>query len=267
MKYDISVVIPMFNASSTIVRALDSVNNQSINVKEVIVVDDGSVDESFKVVESYSCDSSLNIIVHHQKNRGVSCARNKGLSIATGKYVAFLDSDDEWVSSKLELQMPCFSSDDVVLVGGHHRALKNNMLSKSRKIDVYDQFIKNNFQTSTVVIKRCIVDLFGGFYESQKYAEEGRFYFDMLKFGDLVLINEQVVIYDGGTKNGFGESGLSQNIQEMQRGEISNFRYAKNLHNVGYLKYSFFVLFSYLKYIRRFLLVKVLSFKSFLDKV
>jgi len=260
MNYDISVVIPMFNAHATIVRALDSVKNQTVDVKEVIVIDDGSVDESFNVVELYSCGSNLNIIVHRQKNSGVSCARNKGLSIASGKYVAFLDSDDEWLPSKLELQMPHFSFDDIVLVGGQHRVLENNRLWRFRKIGVNDQFIKNNFQTSTVVIKKCIVDLFGGFYESQKYAEEGRFYFDMLKFGDLVLINEQVVIYDGGNKKGFGESGLSQNIQEMHRGEISNFRYAKNLHNVGCLKYSVFVLFSYMKYIRRFLFVKSLIF-------
>jgi len=263
MNYDVSVVIPMFNASLTIVRALNSVKNQSVDIKEVIVIDDGSSDDSFEVVELYSRDSILNIIVYRQKNSGVSCARNKGLSMASGEYVAFLDSDDEWFPSKLELQMPHFYSDDTVLVGGHHRVLENSRLIKFRKINVNDQFIKNNFQTSTVVIKKCVTDLFGGFYENQKYAEEGRFYFDMLKFGDLVLINEQVVIYDGGNKVGFGESGLSQNIKEMHRGEISNFRYAKDLHNVGYLKYSFFVFFSHLKYFRRFLLVKMSTFKFF----
>jgi len=265
MNYDISVVIPMFNAHATIARALNSVKNQTVDVKEVIVIDDGSVDESFNIVELYSRSSDLNITVHHQKNSGVSCARNKGLSISSGKYVAFLDSDDEWLPSKLELQMPYFLSDDIVLVGGQHRVLEDNRVWKFRKIGVNDQFIKNSFQTSTVVIKKCIVDLFGGFCESQKYAEEGRFYFDMLKFGDLVLINEQVVIYDGGNKKGFGESGLSQNIQEMQSGELSNFKYAKSLHNVGYLKYYFFIIFSYMKYTRRILLVK-LSSLSFLDK-
>jgi len=257
MNYDISVVIPMFNACSTIVRALDSVKNQTVSVKEVIVIDDGSVDESLRIVASYSHCSELNIIVHSQKNGGVSSARNKGVSIASSKYVAFLDSDDEWLPPKLELQMPYFLSTDVVLVGGFHRALVSNKLRKFKRVGVNDQLIKNNFQTSTVVIKKSIVHFFGGFYESQRYAEEGRFYFDMLKFGDLVLINEQVVIYDGGDKKGFGESGLSQNLQEMHRGEISNLIYAKKIHDVKFLMYAFSVSFSYMKYIRRLLLVKL----------
>lgn len=261
MNFDVSVVIPMYNSSKTIIRALESVALQTVQVKEIIVIDDGSVDESSSIVQEYSLKSNIDIILVKKKNGGVSSARNKGMSIAKGEFVAFLDSDDEWVPEKLEVQMPFFSEDGVVLVGGHHKPLSGNSYSNKKTINVNDQFLKNNFQTSTVVIKNHLAKKFGGFYEPQKYAEEGRFYFEMLKLGSLVLVQKQLVIYDGGDKAGFGESGLSQNIQMMHQGELSNFRYAKKIHNISNFKYSLFILLSYLKYFRRFCLVKLTSWK------
>lgn len=255
MSYDVSVVIPMYNSASTIVRALDSVQCQSVAVKEVIVIDDGSVDDSYYLVKQFSEKSILKIIIFQQKNSGVSAARNKGLSIATSEYVAFLDSDDEWLPYKIEKQMPLFNLPDVVLVGGYHTLYTKKHAYPYRSITLVDQFLKNHFQTSTVIVKRNIALSFGGFFHEQKYAEEGRFYFELFRFGKLMLLNKQVVIYDGGDKRGFGQSGLSKNLIEMQRGEISNFKYAKELYNVSNVYFLFFCFYSYIKYIRRNFLV------------
>lgn len=97
----ISVVIPSFNRGFCIRSALDSVLTQSLPPHEVIVVDDGSTDDTAAVVATYG--RSVRYLV--QRNAGASAARNTGIHAATGNWVAFLDSDDEWKLDKLELQV------------------------------------------------------------------------------------------------------------------------------------------------------------------
>ncbi|MGE4514454.1 MAG: glycosyltransferase family 2 protein, partial [Chryseobacterium sp.] len=98
----------MFNAENTIIKALDSVKNQDYDLKqfEIIVINDGSTDQCKVLAENYrDAHSELNIKVITQKNGGVSKARNAGLKVATGDYIAFLDSDDEWLPQKTKRQM------------------------------------------------------------------------------------------------------------------------------------------------------------------
>lgn len=96
---EISVVIPLYNKKDTIVAAIESILAQSILPKEIIVVNDGSTDESEKLVEQI--DSSL-ITVINQVNSGVSVARNKGIESAKYEWIAFLDGDDLWLPEYLE---------------------------------------------------------------------------------------------------------------------------------------------------------------------
>ena len=95
----ISIVIPLYNKVNTIARALDTVFAQTYQDFEVLVVDDGSTDDSAIVVERYA-DPRIRLI--RQANAGVSAARNKGIEEANGEYVAFLDADDEWMPEFLE---------------------------------------------------------------------------------------------------------------------------------------------------------------------
>lgn len=91
-KYKISVIIPAYNAECTISNALNSVYAQNLDDLEVIVVDDGSTDDTISVLKPYQ--QKKNLCVIHQKNQGVSAARNTGIKAASGKYIFFLDSDD-----------------------------------------------------------------------------------------------------------------------------------------------------------------------------
>lgn len=98
---DVSVVIPTFDRASVLPRALDSVGAQTLSPAEVIVVDDGSTDDTAELVERRF--PSVRLL--RQENRGVSAARNRGIEASGGEWIALLDSDDEWRPSKLERQM------------------------------------------------------------------------------------------------------------------------------------------------------------------
>ncbi len=100
MSITVSVVIPAYNAGKYIGRAIDSVLAQTHQADEIIVVDDGSTDNTAEAVQSYG--EKIHFI--RQENAGASVARNTGIEAATGEWIAFLDADDEWLPDKLKLQ-------------------------------------------------------------------------------------------------------------------------------------------------------------------
>ena len=102
----VSVVIPTYNARSTIERALQSVANQSLNAIEVIVIDDASTDDTINIVSEFSATSKIAIrILRSDQNAGPGSARNRGWDSSTGEFIAFLDADDVWHPQKLEIQV------------------------------------------------------------------------------------------------------------------------------------------------------------------
>jgi len=105
-KVEISVVLPTFNRANLVSRAIKSVLAQSHKHLELIIIDDGSDDHTKEVVDSFT-DPRIRYM-HHGKNRGGAAARNTGIKAATGDYIAFLDSDDEWFPQKLEKQLAMF---------------------------------------------------------------------------------------------------------------------------------------------------------------
>ncbi len=101
----VSVIIPVYNRERYLAEAIESVLAQTYSEIELIVVDDGSIDRSAEVAQRYP------LIYHFQPNGGMSIARNVGVALATGKFLAFLDSDDIWVADKLAKQMAAFELD------------------------------------------------------------------------------------------------------------------------------------------------------------
>ena len=103
--YLLSVVMPIYNSEKYLVKSIDSVVEQSIGFEkniQLILVNDGSTDNSEKICLSYKEKYPENVIYVKQENRGVSAARNKGIEFIKGKYVNFLDSDDCWTVDALE---------------------------------------------------------------------------------------------------------------------------------------------------------------------
>jgi glycosyltransferase involved in cell wall biosynthesis len=103
---NISVVIPAYNRANLIARALKGVARQSLQAKEVIVIDDCSTDDTQSVVNDYVRNNPEQNIryIRHEVNKGEAGSRNTGMISATGDFIAFLDSDDEWIETKLEEQ-------------------------------------------------------------------------------------------------------------------------------------------------------------------
>jgi glycosyltransferase involved in cell wall biosynthesis len=102
--FKVSIIIPAYNTADVINRTLKSVENQTYQNYELIIINDGSTDETKKIIDNYKQDKS-NVIVHHQNNQGVSIARNKGIELATGEFICFLDSDDTYEPEFLEAML------------------------------------------------------------------------------------------------------------------------------------------------------------------
>ena len=101
--YTISVVIPAYNSAVFLPDCINSIRQQSVPLHEIIVVDDGSSDNTGAVVKTLGG----NIIYIKQENQGPAAARNHGIQQATGDWIAFLDADDQWIPNKIELQLNC----------------------------------------------------------------------------------------------------------------------------------------------------------------
>lgn len=104
----ISVIIPVYNGEKYIKQAIDSILAQTYKPLEVVIIDDGSEDDTRQAVSDYGND----IVYFYQENRGIAAARNRGISESRGEYICFLDSDDIWVRQKLEIQKTALQKDD-----------------------------------------------------------------------------------------------------------------------------------------------------------
>jgi glycosyltransferase involved in cell wall biosynthesis len=111
----ISVILPVYNRANWVARAIDSVLSQTYQNFELLVIDDGSTDDTSRVLENYG--SRLKVL--KQAHRGATAARNLGLEYARGEFVAFIDSDDRWYADRLSSQLHCFNRREVGLVFGN----------------------------------------------------------------------------------------------------------------------------------------------------
>jgi glycosyltransferase involved in cell wall biosynthesis len=172
MSPKVSVVIPAFNRPVPVRRAIESVLAQTCQDLEIIVVDDGSTDATAEAVEAVA-DRRITLI-RHERNRGGSAARNTGIRASSAPFVAFLDSDDEWLPSKLERQLEVFerSSEMLALVyTGAERVFADGSVSRHtarRRVDLTRALLTENVvgETSVGMVRRNALDAIGGFDES-----------------------------------------------------------------------------------------------------
>lgn len=207
----ISVVIPCFNGAEFLSRSINCVLSQTFQDWELIFIDDGSTDNSLDIARTYN-DQRIKII--HQDNNGVSYARNEGLKIAQGKYVAFLDSDDEWNNGFMEKMLSALESNpDAVLA---YCGWKNVGLAGKRS----NPFIPPSYETSdkiSILFTSCrwpihaalvrmeAVQVGGCFDNRYKNAEDYALWLRIAINGKIMLVPEVLASYH------FHEGGQASN--------------------------------------------------------
>ncbi|MBV4356115.1 glycosyltransferase family 2 protein [Pinibacter aurantiacus] len=257
----ISVIIPVFNASQTIERTLESIENQTYKNFEVILVNDGSTDDSCEIITRYinarTNSSGISYQLLHQVNKGVSVARNFGLRSATGAFVALLDADDEWLPEKTEKQLAVLQNDpqiDLIGTNFNNGVIFFSGYAKTKKLHLVtlkQLLYKNFFATPTIIYRRAIVEKDIFFNEGMKFMEDQNYWMRICLAGfSCAFLNENLVIAGNG-KPPFGHAGLSSNLPAMEKGELYNLRHVYENKAIGVVEYNFLKLFSTLKFLRR----------------
>lgn len=184
--FNISVIIPVFNGEKFISEAVESALKQSFKPYEIIVIDDGSTDQSLEILREYG--DKIRCI--HQNNQGTAASRNQGVKLALGNYFAFLDQDDVWLENKLALQINRMTNkgnlDMSFGLVKIHRQNKN--IKKSRNDDIY-----RGFTPSTLLIKRKSFSQVGFFETRWKIGEWANWYLRAIEKNLNSCMIEEVV--------------------------------------------------------------------------
>jgi glycosyltransferase involved in cell wall biosynthesis len=198
----ISVIIPTYNRAGVVEEAVDSVLAQEYNDFELIVVDDGSTDNTSEALAPYGDD----VTVLFQENKGVSAARNRGIAKASGRYIAFLDSDDLWLPGKLSAQVEFFNERPDALIcqteevwvrngirvnpGKRHKKPSGMIFEPSLELCLVSP--------SAVMIRRDLLERAGGFDETLPACEDYDLWLRISWRFPIYLIEIPLIIKRGG---------------------------------------------------------------------
>jgi glycosyltransferase involved in cell wall biosynthesis len=194
----VSVVIPTYNSAQFLEEAIKSVLQQTYSDLDLVVVDDGSTDNTRRVVETFT-DTRLRYA--YQSNRGRSAARNLGLEISQGDYVAFLDADDFFLPDKLKIQVDLLDRDPSLgLVAAGHlevdaRGEPLRRLEPWRwrpTLTLESWFLGNPLQIQSVLVRRVWLERAGGFDQTFHYAEDWDLWLRLALLGCRMAWSEDV---------------------------------------------------------------------------
>jgi glycosyltransferase involved in cell wall biosynthesis len=211
-----SVVIPTYNRAQATIAAVESVLTQTYRPLEILVVDDGSTDESADIIAQFVRTRSggdADIVFFRQHNQGPSGARNAGIARARGEYIAFLDSDDRWAPAKLDLQMnvlcrfsecgACFTDTRCVNgAGGSESAFRQFGAQSTQRVGIERDATRLlarsfcGFFVSSLIATSELVRRVGGFDPEVSFAEDRDFYFRLSLSTSLAYVDEQLVCAD-----------------------------------------------------------------------
>lgn len=199
----VSVIIPTFNRAQVLNRAIISVLNQTYKNFELIIVNDGSTDETDAVLVKLNNEK---IIIMEQDNKGVSNARNNGIKKAQGEYICFLDSDDEWLDTKLEEQINylkqnpktvCIHTNEVWIRNG----VRVNQMKKHKK-GGGDQYLPSLqlclISPSTVFLKKQVLIELGCFREDFPVCEDYDLWLKLTSIYPIDYIDKPLIKKYGG---------------------------------------------------------------------
>ncbi len=196
----VSVIIPTYNRANYICEAIDSVLSQTYTDYEIMVIDDGSTDNTKGVLQPYS--SKIKYLF--QENRGIAAARNYGIRNSTGEFIAMLDSDDQWLPEKLKIQVATISSNPELafvcsgsyVIDGDGKII--DIWKKSRKLnsETFDNLYKKDFVlTLTVLLRRTHFEAIDGFDDEYKVSQDYELWLRLAKRYKFYYINLPLAKY------------------------------------------------------------------------
>ena len=200
----VSVIIPTYNRAQLLSRAIRSVLAQTYENFELIVVDDGSKDNTEEIIKNFN-DSRIKYF-KHVINLGGSAARNTGIENSTGNYIAFLDSDDEWLEKKLELQIYAIENRPSEDWGGVYcgHILHINGITRSAEAIKYGNLKKDllNLEwgvgaSSTLLFSKSVIDNIGLFDEGFKRHQDWEFLVRFFRRYNILSVREPLVKVNG----------------------------------------------------------------------
>jgi len=251
----VSVVIPAYNAQSTIVRALQSVADQTFQATDVIVVDDASSDNTIETIVEYSKNSNLAIrLMRSGRNAGPGSARNRGWDNSSSDYIAFLDADDVWHPKKLEIQVREMERNNSFAMSCHERIVSvshsfpktKDEITLTRELSLNDFIVKNRCSTPTVMVRRTVNER----YKNEKrYAEDYLLWMEIIaQHGNALFIQSPLTSC---TNPIYGGAGLSGSFTSMQRGELEAFQILRQRGQISFGKYLIAISWSSIKFVIR----------------
>jgi glycosyltransferase involved in cell wall biosynthesis len=221
----VSAVIPTHNRRRELSAAIASALRQTRPLHELIVVDDGSADGSWEELQALGGGSDgTRIIVHGQPNAGPGAARNAGVRLASGEFIAFLDDDDVWHEEKTARQLALFEAQpELALVGCVIEGMDVFAGRRVIPIGVDQLLFRNYFLTPGVMVRRGALAATGGFAEDMRRCEDYDLWLRIATSHRCALLNEVLMVCGGG-KRTFGWSGLSGDLLKMLSAEREVFR-------------------------------------------
>ena len=201
---DVSIIIPFFNAGKTIEKTLASVMAQKDFVMEVIMVDDGSEDESFQIAERWANEDSRIVLVQNEHNMGVSASRNRALKLVRGRYIRFVDADDIIPPDSTKQMLEVADRYDSDLVMGIMRKLGSidNVnytatveLAEKTFIDKYDLSLVHSFTNANKMFRASIISDHDIEFRNFKHSEDGMFLYEFLQYAEMINGCNTLVYY------------------------------------------------------------------------
>jgi glycosyltransferase involved in cell wall biosynthesis len=216
----ISVVIPAYNAERTVLETIESVQQQAFSDFEIIVINDGSTDGTLKLLQSIQ-DERLKIFSY--ENGGLPVARNRGISHATGEFIAFLDADDLWTPDKLELQLAALQQHPEAGVAYSWTYFKYDKEEYSYADEssffegnVYPDLLVRNFlhNGSNPLIRRQAIESVGFFEPTLKSCEDWDYYLRLAAKWHFALVPKSQIIYRQSS------SSMTSKVEVMEKYQL-----------------------------------------------
>lgn len=201
-----SVIIPLYNKAPYVKKALESVLSQTFRDFELIVVDDGSTDESLAIAQSvlYECNTHHRLI--HQDNAGVSTARNNGVAVAQGEFVSFLDADDWWAPTFLERMDELIQAyPDAGIYGTNYYYVKNGVekvclagidTGYINYCKVYAERLRMPLTSISVSVSRDLFNCYKGFNAALRLGEDFDLWIKIALHSKVAFLNEPLAFYN-----------------------------------------------------------------------